>query len=102
MNPGTPAPFYRWDGADLILSVLVQPRASQNQVIGVHGEYLRVRVTATPIEGKANQAVIKLLAKLFHVPPSRVCIEKGDSARIKRVRVTAPASLPDNIVKTDS
>jgi len=102
VSDGTPARFYRWEGADLILSVLVQPRASHNQVVGVHGEHLRIRVTAAPVEGKANQAVIKLLGKLFHVPPSRLCIEKGDSAKFKRVRVTAPASLPEYILKSDS
>ena len=102
MSCGTPTRFYRWEGADLILSVLVQPRASHNQVVGVHGEHLRIRVTAAPVEGKANQAVIKLLAKVFHVSPSRLCIEKGDSAKIKRVRINTPELLPEYIVKSDS
>jgi uncharacterized protein (TIGR00251 family) len=98
-EPDCPNPFYRWDGDDLLLKVLVQPGASHNQVVGIHGEFLRIRLTAPPVEGKANQALIKILSQLFQVRPSRLHIEAGGSTRIKRVRVSSPTKLPEYIHK---
>ena len=90
-------PLFRWSGEDLLLSVIVQPRASNNAIIGVHGDQLKVRLTAAPIEGKANQALIDLLGKTFAVPQSRVYVEKGHNSRIKLVRIKQPKTLPDFI-----
>ena len=92
-------PLFRWSGEDLLLSVIVQPRASNNAIIGIQGDQLKVRLTAAPIEGKANQALIVLLGKIFAVPQSRVCVEKGQNSRVKIVRIKQPKTLPDFIKK---
>jgi len=45
--------FYHWENEDLILNVHIQPRASQTGIVGVHGETLKVKITAAPVNGKA-------------------------------------------------
>lgn len=70
-----------------ILQVRVQPRASRNQVVGYQDQVLRVRVTAPPEEGRANDAVVALLAEALGVPKSRVRILQGHTARNKVVSV---------------
>jgi uncharacterized protein (TIGR00251 family) len=70
-----------------LLSVRVQPRAGRNEVVGWQGTALRVRVTAAPEAGQANQAVIDLLAGALGVPRSSVELVKGAKSRDKLVRV---------------
>lgn len=70
-----------------ILQVRVQPRATRNEVLGFNGPVLRVRVTAPPEDGRANDAVVGLLAEALDVPRSRVRILRGHTARNKVVSV---------------
>ena len=70
-----------------LLPVRVQPRAGRNEVVGWQGKALRVRVTAAPEAGQANQAVIDLLAGALGVPRSSVLLVKGAKSRDKLVRV---------------
>lgn len=83
----------RWQGADLLLSVRVVPRAAADAVVP-EADHVRVRITAPPVEGKANRHLCKVLGGLFGVAKSRVLVEKGAGARHKTVRVVAPARLP--------
>jgi uncharacterized protein (TIGR00251 family) len=91
----------RRDGADLVLDVRVQPRAAQDAIGGLHGERLRIRLRAPPVDGKANAALVEFLARTFRVPRSRVSIEQGLTGRDKRVRLQAapvvPAALREEI-----
>jgi len=91
---GHQAGYYRWDGEDLILQLRVQPRASRDELADVQGDRLRVRLTAPPVEGKANACLQRFLAELFGVGRKRVLIESGASGRNKRVRIKGPVSLP--------
>jgi len=70
-----------------VLSVRVQPRASSDAILGWRDGSLRVRVTAPPVEGEANLAVARLLARALRVAPSAVAVIHGARARDKRVRV---------------
>lgn len=85
------------DGSgNVLLAVHVQPGARRPGVVGRHGEALKVRVTAPPVDGKANQAVIALLASALEVPASSVQVTAGASSRRKRLRITGvadPAAL---------
>ncbi|HEU4594504.1 MAG TPA: DUF167 domain-containing protein [Pyrinomonadaceae bacterium] len=74
------------DGA-LCFDVRVMPRASRSGVAGEHGGALRVRVAAPPVEGAANEELIRTLAKAFGVPARAVEIVSGLSSKNKRVRV---------------
>ena len=73
--------------------VRVQPKASRNQIVGFVGDILRVRVTAPPEDGKANQAVIDLLATSLGVAKSRLQIIRGHSSREKLVSVASRSIL---------
>jgi uncharacterized protein (TIGR00251 family) len=67
--------------------VRVQPRASRDRIDGVHGGALRVRVTAPPVEGAANEALIRLLAEFLRVNRADVRVISGLSSRNKIVQV---------------
>jgi uncharacterized protein (TIGR00251 family) len=96
-----PGDWVRQDGNDLVLSVRVQPRASKNEILGVRDGRLRLRTTASPTDGKANQAVIKLIAVYLYVAPSRIRVMRGKAQRNKQLCVTGPVSLPRSAVPGD-
>lgn len=85
---------YQWQGDDLLLWITVQPRASRNEIGDIHDQKLRIRLTAAPVDGKANQSLIKLLSKTFGVAASQILIEKGETSKTKRVRICCPKTLP--------
>jgi hypothetical protein len=93
-----PADWYSWHGTALVLSVRVQPRASRDEIAGVHGEQLKIRLTAPPVDGKANQTLLKFLAKLCGVGVGQVTLVSGESGRNKRVRIESPHRLPPGVV----
>lgn len=65
--------------------VYVQPKASKNQIVGIHGDALKIRLTAPPVEGAANKMCLKFLAKCLSVAVSRLEILSGHSSRTKQV-----------------
>ena len=65
----------------------VQPRARRDEIVGERAGAVLVRVTAPPVEGKANAALCRLLAKRLGLPPSKVAIVRGGSARDKLVEI---------------
>jgi uncharacterized protein (TIGR00251 family) len=87
-------PWFRWDGPDLLLRVQVQPRARRDELIGVCGEAVKVRLTAPPVEGKANDGLRSFLAGQFGIPKSRVVLERGQTSRNKLIRLRSPKRLP--------
>jgi uncharacterized protein (TIGR00251 family) len=92
-----PATFYQWQDGDVILRILVQPKAGKDEIVGPHGDELKVRIQAPPVEGAANQAVVKFFSKLFKVPKSHITILSGETSRHKRLRIQAPKRLPKGI-----
>ena len=66
----------------------VQPRAAQNQIAGLQGEALKLRLSAPPVDGKANKAVLAFLAELFSLPKSALSLKSGQQSRQKTVLVT--------------
>lgn len=92
--------WYQWQGDDLILSIHTQPRASRDELVGPHGDSLKVRITAPPVEGKANAHLMKFLAKVFGVPKSQVSFLSGETGRSKRLRIQSPRQLPPIIEKS--
>ena len=67
--------------------VMVQPRASKNEIVGVQGDALKVRLTAAPVEGAANRLCVELVAKSLRVRRSDVKIIHGHDSRAKKVLV---------------
>lgn len=86
-------PLHR-DGADWLLDVRVQPRASRTEFAGLFGDRLKVRLQAPPVDGRANVALLEFVAAVCHLPKSRVTLEAGQASRDKRVRLHDLESLP--------
>jgi uncharacterized protein len=74
------------DGSAL-LKVRLQPRSKRDELVGERAGALLIRVTAPPVEGRANEALRKLVAKVAGLPPSRVQVVSGASARDKLLRL---------------
>jgi len=87
------ASWYRWDGSDLILHLHVQTRAKINELAGIHGDALKIRLTAPPVEGKANESLRAFLSEQCGVAKSQVTVISGDTSREKRVRIASPRRL---------
>ncbi|WP_159655467.1 DUF167 family protein YggU [Vibrio atypicus] len=86
-----------FDGEDLILRLYIQPKASRDKLVGLHGEELKVAITAPPVDGKANAHLSKYLAKQFKVAKGLINIEKGELGRHKQLRIIAPNLIPEEI-----
>ena len=69
------------------VSIRVQPKASSNGVAGLHGDALKVRLTAPPVDGAANEALTELLSATFGIPKRAITIVSGASARSKVVEL---------------
>jgi uncharacterized protein (TIGR00251 family) len=69
------------------LSVFCQPKAARSALIGMHGGALKAKVKAPPVEGKANLALLDLLAEALGVPRGRLTLVSGEQSRNKRIRV---------------
>ncbi len=89
--------FYHWEDENLVLFVRVQSRASQTGIVGVHNDRLKVKVTAAPVDGRANADVGKLVAKIFGVAKSQVILQSGHTSRNKCLCIKSPQKLPEFI-----
>lgn len=87
--------FYRWQGKDLLLYCHLQPGARTDEFAGLHGERIKIRIKAPPVDGKANTHLREFLAKAFGVPLKQVVLEAGDAARQKTLRIIQPAHIPE-------
>ena len=77
------------------LSVHVQPGAKRTGFAGRHGDALKFRLAAPPVDGRANEALLAFLAEAFGVPRRQVTLLRGEKSRDKVVRIDAPAARPD-------
>ncbi len=71
----------------IIIEVKVDPRSSRNEIVGVVDKTVRIKLTAPPVGGAANELLIKLLAERFDIRKSDVIIMKGESSRHKLVKL---------------
>lgn len=94
MRPAAGA-WQRRAAGRLVLELYVQPGAARSEVAGMHGERLKIRLAARPVEGEANAALVSFLASRFGVPRSKVTIESGAKSRNKRVCVRDSAHGPE-------
>lgn len=79
--------WLRADGDGVVLTLHIQPGAKRSECAGLHGEALKIRLAAPPVDGKANEALIAFLAQALGMPKSRVELVSGAASRAKRVRV---------------
>jgi|TARA_Y100001951_G_scaffold63013_1_gene50375 uncharacterized protein (TIGR00251 family) len=90
-------PFYHWQGEDLLLDCHLQPGAKRAEFAGQHGERLKIRISAPPVDGKANEALIRFLADAFAVSRQQVSLLSGQSSRQKRLLIQTPRQLPTEL-----
>ena len=84
----------RQEGESASLRIHVQPKASREGIVGEAEGVLKLRVAAPPVDGRANEACLRLLAKALDLPVSRLQISAGHHARLKTIQVsTASADL---------
>lgn len=82
---------------NLLLQLYIQPKASRDQIVGLHGEEIKIAITAPPVDGKANAHLTKYLSKAFKVPKGDIEILKGQMGRHKQVKITTPKLIPIEI-----
>ena len=83
----TVSPYIHESKGGVVLKVQVQPRASRDEVVGTHGEALKIRIAAPPVAGAANKQLLKFLAKKLKVARSQVNITSGTAARAKSITI---------------
>ncbi len=81
----------------LVIRFYIQPKASRDQVVGLHGDEVKIAITAPPVDGQANAHLVKYLAKQFRVAKGAVTIEKGELGRHKQIRIVNPQHIPTEI-----
>ena len=88
---------WRRIGADgsITLQIHAQPGAKRTEVAGVHGDCVKIRLAALPLEGRANDALIAFIAASFGVPRRNVTLVRGKTARRKMLHIASPAARPD-------
>jgi len=72
----------------ITITVQVQPRSSGDGIAGLHEGRLKIRISAPPVDGKANERLTEVIAKAFGVSKSSVDIIKGHTSRLKTVRIS--------------
>lgn len=87
--------WYRWKEDTLLLDLRIQPRAKQNEIAGIMGNRLRVRIKSPPVDGKANQCLAKFLAGQFNVSTARIELISGQCNRDKRIAIHSPVKQPE-------
>jgi hypothetical protein len=78
---------FRESNGAVTFAVKVIPRASKNQIVGIEGDAIKIRLNAPPVEGKANDALMEFLADVLQVARAQIGIVTGQTARRKIVRV---------------
>jgi len=93
--------FYKWENDNLHLFIKVQPKASRDEFAEILTdplcERIKIRITAPPIDGKANKYLIKYLSTVFKVPKTAIKIKNGETSRTKHLIIHNPKKLPEQI-----
>ena len=81
-------------------SSCIQPGAKQTEVAGLHGDSLKIRLAAAPVEGAANVALVAFLAKVFGVRQRQVILKQGNKSRRKVIEIIEPMRGPQVLFNT--
>lgn len=94
--------WYRSDNNhNLILTLYIQPGAKHTETVGLHGDALKIKLSAPPVEGKANKVLLKFLAERFQVPLRQISIKQGAQSRHKVVEIHQPVVGPQVLFTGD-
>lgn len=90
--------WYQRHGDALRLTLHIQPGAKKTEIAGIHGDALKIRLAAPPVDGKANQALLAYLAQRFAVAQRQVSLKQGETARRKVVEICGSAVDPHSLL----
>ena len=90
--------WYRRNGDVITLTLHVQPGAKRSEIAGLHGDALKIRLAAPPVEGRANEALLKLMGDLFDVPVRQVELKQGGQSRHKVVAIEGSLIEPSSLL----
>ncbi|MDP2143102.1 MAG: DUF167 domain-containing protein [Gallionella sp.] len=93
------ADWHRRNGEVLTLTLHIQPGAKRSELAGLHGEALKIRLAAPPVEGRANEALLKFIAGLFDVPVRQVELKQGSQSRHKVVAISGSTVDPQQLLE---
>jgi uncharacterized protein (TIGR00251 family) len=79
--------WIRTDGDGVVLTLHIQPGAKRTEIVGLHGEALKIRLAAPPVDGKANAALIAFIAQKVGAGRTAITLISGETSRAKRVRI---------------
>ena len=91
--------WFKKEAGLITLRIYVQPGAKHTEISGLFGQELKIRLLSPPIDGRANEALLKFIAKLFKVPIRQVVLKQGDKSRHKVVMVIDSNIAPETISK---
>ncbi|MDP1594555.1 MAG: DUF167 domain-containing protein [Gallionella sp.] len=94
------ADWFRRNAEIITLSLHVQPGARRSEITGLHGEALKIKLAAPPVEGRANEALLKFIAGVFDVPLRQVELKQGTQSRHKVVAITGSRIAPESVLAT--
>jgi len=92
------AEWFRRDGNNITLTLHVQPGAKRSEITGLHGGALKIRLAAPPIEGRANQALMRFIADTFKVTLRQIELLRGAQSRHKMVRIKDSKVEPESLL----
>lgn len=76
-------------GGALLLHIYVQPKASKSRIVGLYDGCLKLAVAAPPVDGKANEEVIRFLSRLLNIPGRDIALHSGAQSKRKKIRIEA-------------
>lgn len=95
------ADWFRRNGEVVTLTLHVQPGAKRSELVGLHGDALKIRLAAPPVEGRANDALLGFLGKLFDVPQRQIELRQGGQSRHKVVAITGSKVMPESLLNPE-
>ena len=90
--------WYRHSAEAITLTLHIQPGAKRSEVAGLHGGALKIRLAAPPIEGRANEALLKFIAESFDVALRQVELKQGGQSRHKVVEIRGSKVEPESLL----
>ncbi len=97
----SPVWFSLHDGL-VTLTLHVQPGGKRTEIVGLHGDALKIKLAAPPVEGKANQALLRYIADRFAVPLRNVELKQGELSRHKVVAIANSTVSPESLIPPTS
>lgn len=89
--------WYRYNNDKLILNLYIQPGAKCTQVVGLHGEALKIKLASPPMDGRANAALLQFIATQLNTPLRQIKLLRGEKSRHKTIEVNGCIINPETI-----